>query len=714
MCEDRTRERLSFAKLHEGLRCALSEAPVQRQLFLYALLAVCTLVLLVHLPDLSARANLYDDQYYVINNPLVQNASWASAWRFLVEVRKPSTVPGYYHPLTMISLMVDRFLAGPRESIRVYHRTSLLLHVANTALLAVFLYLLLGQPLISAGVALLFGLHPIAVESVCWLSERKTVLSSFFALWSLIAYVRFARDHKMRFYATCVVTYMLALLSKPIALPLPFVMLLLDHWPLGGLRWRSVAEKVPLFGVAGTFTVIGYVSQLHSGSIRLPGQYDPLQVPLLLSHNMIFYVCKLFWPVHMSPHYESVDSIDPSNPQMIVSIVIACALVFLLLLSLRWTPAVAIGSLAALALILPASGIVSHAVAPVANRYLYLPSIGLLLALAWLLTRLSAGSREFGLLWRPFGVFLVVFLLAGAEATATRRYLHHWSSTRNLYEYALSMFPRSATLHNDLAVSLKLQGRREEAAEHFRAAIRGDPTFYRAHYNLAIVLDELGCGTRQVIRHYQRALQLAPWFVDARLNLGSVLFRTGHQCEGLASVQKAIEAAPRSAPLHYDYGTMLVAAQQAEAGLSHLRKAIEIDPHFVTAIKGLVWFLATHPDERIRDPNEAVRLAENMRAMTKDADVSVLDVAAAAYATAGQWDRAVAAARQALAIAARREKHEAVEQIRERLRLYEAGCPYREAPQVRLDRTRAALREQNGQKEDSKESQDVVEAVSTE
>jgi tetratricopeptide (TPR) repeat protein len=157
-----------------------------------------------------------------------------------------------------------------------------------------------------------------------------------------------------------------------------------------------------------------------------------------------------------------------------------------------------------------------------------------------------------------------------------------------------------------------------------------------------------------------------------------------------------------------------VAAQQAEAGLSHLRKAIEIDPHFVTAIKGLVWFLATHPDERIRDPNEAVRLAENMRAMTKDADVSVLDVAAAAYATAGQWDRAVAAARQALAIAARREKHEAVEQIRERLRLYEAGCPYREAPQVRLDRTRAALREQNGQKEDSKESQDVVEAVSTE
>ena len=191
MREDRKPEPLSFSRLQEERGRALSEAPAQKQLFVYLLLIVCAVVLLAHLPALSSQALLYDDQYYVTENLLVQNPSWPSARQFFVEVWRPSTVPGYYHPLTMVSLMVDRFLAGPHQSMGAYHRTSLLLHVANTLLLAVFTYLLFPRPFVAGAVALLFGLHPITVDSICWLSERKTVLASFFALLGPILSLKF-------------------------------------------------------------------------------------------------------------------------------------------------------------------------------------------------------------------------------------------------------------------------------------------------------------------------------------------------------------------------------------------------------------------------------------------------------------------------------------------------------------------------------------------
>ena len=157
----------------------------------------------------------------------------------------------------------------------------------------------------------MFGLHPITVDSVCWLSERKTVLAAFFALLSLIAYVKSAREHKSYYMIGCVAAYVLALLSKPIALPLPFMMLLLDYWPLDRLRWRSVVEKLPLLAAAGVFTVIAYVSQLHTATILLPGQYDPLCVPLVLCHNVAFYLGKVFWPANLSPYYRAHRSHQP-------------------------------------------------------------------------------------------------------------------------------------------------------------------------------------------------------------------------------------------------------------------------------------------------------------------------------------------------------------------------------------------------------------------
>ena len=197
-----------------GLGNVVSRSLSGRQCLVYMIVMVAILVTLVHLPSLSACALFMDDDQYVAMNPLVQHPSVESLCRVFREISKPSTVMGYYQPLTMVSLMLDRFLCGPYESMQSYHRTSLFLHVANTVLLGVLLYMLFSDFVAAAGIALLFGLHPIAVESVCWLSERKTVLATFFALWALIAYVKFSQEMKIRFYVMCTGMYILALLRS--------------------------------------------------------------------------------------------------------------------------------------------------------------------------------------------------------------------------------------------------------------------------------------------------------------------------------------------------------------------------------------------------------------------------------------------------------------------------------------------------------------------
>ena len=346
------------------------------------IVGVCIFVLLVYLPALSARALLLDDAQYVSKNPLVQNPSWGSVRRFFGEIGRPSTVRGYYQPLTMVSLMVDRYLAAGPDDLSAYHRTSLLLHLANTALLGVLIYLLFGEPVVAAGVALLFGVHPMTVDSVCWLSERKTLLASFFALIALILYVRFTQRRRPGFYLGCLFAYVLALLSKPITVPLPAMMLLMDYWPLDRLGRRSALEKVPLFAVGGIFAVITYVSQSGTAGVHWPAKSNPLYVSMVLCHNVIFYLRKLILPLNLSPHYEPPNVIGFANPAFAASMIVCLLLVFSLVLLRRHTPAPLIGSLIFFVTLLPVAGPIRAAYALVANRYVYLPSIGLLLVLA--------------------------------------------------------------------------------------------------------------------------------------------------------------------------------------------------------------------------------------------------------------------------------------------------------------------------------------------
>ena len=228
--------------VHEQVERLPRQPRSPKQILANLLVAVCVLVVAVHLPTLWSQALTFDDPQYLLNNDLVQNPSWASVQKFLAEVLEPSTVSGYYQPLTMISLMIDHALGGRPDNLLPFHRTSLLLHVFNTALIIVLLYMLFSNVWAAAGVGLLFGLHPMTVESIAWVGERKTVLATFFALWSLVLYVRFAQRRRPWLYGGCLAMYALALMSKPTSLPVPALMLLLDCWRGSSTSVRSLAH----------------------------------------------------------------------------------------------------------------------------------------------------------------------------------------------------------------------------------------------------------------------------------------------------------------------------------------------------------------------------------------------------------------------------------------------------------------------------------------
>jgi hypothetical protein len=294
--------------------------------------AVCVIVLAAHWPVLSAKALSFDDAEYVIKNVLVQNPSWASTKRFFTEVFVPSSVKGYYQPLTMVSLMLDYAVGGREDNLLPFHRTSVVLHAANTALVIVLLYLLFRNIWIAAAAGLLFGVHPMTVESVAWISDRKTLLAAFFSFWSLLFYILFARKTGKKYYVACLLAYLMALMSKPTSVFLPFVMVLMDYWPLNRLSWKSVREKLPLFVPFIVFIVITFVSQLASAGGWLPGheQHTVQTTLLIICHNIIFYPLKMLWPANLSSNYIYPRPFVISNPEVLADVVATVLLIILL------------------------------------------------------------------------------------------------------------------------------------------------------------------------------------------------------------------------------------------------------------------------------------------------------------------------------------------------------------------------------------------------
>jgi len=669
------------------------------------IIVVCLAVLVVHWPALSAQAMFLDDEQYFSENLLVQNPSWASAKRFLTEVLEPSTVGGYYQPLTMISLMVDHATGGRVNNLQPFHRTNLGLHIANTALVIVLLYILFGHIWIVAGVGLLFGLHPLTVEPITWVGERKTLLAAFFSLWCLVLYARYARKSDWKLYTGCMVIYVFALLSKPTSTPLPALMLLMDYWPLRRLRLQAVVEKLPLFVLGGISAIITYVSQSRTGAVVLPGQYNILRIPLTFCHNLIFYPYKIIWPTGLSPFYIYPDPFELSEPMVLAGVIGTCILIVLLLISLRWMRSALTGWAFFVIAILPTMQIIGFSDVIASDKFAYLPSVGLLMILASFLIWFCVGRRP---QMRRIIALIVILLLAGGQAVATRQYLSYWQDTISLYEYVLKLTPNVVQVHNNLGNALQSQGRVDEAISHYEHALRIKPDHARAHNNLGNALVSRGRLT-EAVNHYRQALQINPDYAKAHNNLANVLSSQGEFDEGISHFRRAVQIKPDYAEaycnmgkafqsqgrfeeaidcynqalqttpddpdVHDSLGQIFEAQGSLAVALNHYRHALRSRPDWPELLIRTARIIATAPQPEILDVKQAVRLTQQAAQLTGYKNPAVLDKLAAAYATAGQFDQAIATAKIAIRLAGEINAEDLANQIRKHLKIYEQTRP---------------------------------------
>ena len=462
----------------------------------------------------------------------------------------------------------------------------------------------------------------------------KTLVAAFFAFLSLNLYVCHVRKGGRKFYIGCIATYILALMSKPTSTPLPVMMLLMDYWPLKRFNRQAVLEKIPFFVVGAISAVITYISQTRTATVGLPTEYGPERIPLSICYDIVFYPYKIFWPVRLSSYYPFPSPLSLTEPTVALGIIGTCTLIPLLIISLRRTRGALTGWLIFFIGLLPTTQIIGFSNYVASDKFAYIPSIGLLLALtalgSWCWKGSKAGepkgifSRLGALTIGPIIVAVTVLISAGAEAVATRQYLVHWRDTLSLSQYMLELtpdvpqvlnlrayafqkagnldeavkqylrtlekMPNYVDARNNLAVTLKLQGKLNEAADHYRKALQVEPKNADIHYNLANTLQSLG-NLDEAISQYYEVLKIKPNQVHAHLNLANALSEQGKFDEAISHYRQALKVKSLEAAAYNNIGTILQTQGKLDEAIDCYSRAIRSKPDFVEAYRNLASLL---------------------------------------------------------------------------------------------------------------------------
>lgn len=498
-------------------------------LTLCLLLAAATLI--SYWPVRSLPFIAYDDGFYILDNPQVTaGLSWPGVrWAFT------TLHEANWHPLTWLSHQLDVSLFGLWAG--GHHLTNLLLHLINTLLLFFLLHRTTGAQWRSAVVAGLFALHPLHVESVAWVAERKDLLCACFTLLSLLAYHRYTLGRRWGL-PLVILTFALALLAKPMAVTLPCLMLLLDAWPLQRTAtiswWRLVGEKLPLFLLAAGSSVITVIAQRAGGAMISTKHAD---LPLRLSNaavSVITYLRRTVWPSDLAVLYPFPLQIP--GWQVAGSALLLAGGLLLAARCYRRHPYVLVGLLWFLGMLVPVSGLVQVGQQGMADRYTYLPLIGLFIAAVWLGADLTRNRR------RPLLAASALILLTGC-IFATRSQLAHWASSETLFRRALAVTERNYVMHMNLGNELKKSGRLDAALAEYLTATAIQPYNPDTHYYLADGLHAAG-RLDEAVTQYQIALRLRPNFLEAHNNLGATYYRQGKLAEAIVHYTEALRLQP--------------------------------------------------------------------------------------------------------------------------------------------------------------------------
>ena len=512
----------------------------------------------------------YDDESYITDNIHIQKGlSWTSIkWAF--------SSAGYsdnWHPLTWLSHMFDVQLFGLNPA--GHHFTNLLFHLLATMLLFGFLFRMTGLLWPSTIVAALFALHPLHVESVAWAAERKDVLSAVFWFAASWAYVYYARFPSIKKYALVFFLFALGLMAKPMLVTLPIIFLLLDYWPLKRLElsWRSfgrlVAEKLPLLLLTFASSIITIVAQ--HGALGSLKHYTLL---VRISNAIISYCVYLgqtFWPMNLSVIYTYV---RPQPVHAILCLLLLIAITAVTVWQCRKKKYLITGWLWYIVSLVPVIGIMQVGSQPHADRYTYIPLIGIFIMAAWGLNAIADKLTRF----QKLSAIVVLSAIFIGMAFKTREQIGYWKNGLTLFTHCFDVTKGyvDENAYYNFGNLLMQAGRTDEAISKYRKALELNPRHAKSHTNLGLLLAEIG-QIDEAIAHYQKSLQYGP-NVETHSNLGTLLAKQGRTDEAAAHFLKALEMNPAYGDAHYNFGYMLAGLGRTDEAIYHYQKAVEINP----------------------------------------------------------------------------------------------------------------------------------------
>jgi hypothetical protein len=506
-----------------------------------------------------------DDQVYVFGNPNVSGGLSAGgvAWAF-------TTFWGAnWHPLAWLSHMLDVSLFGMRAG--GHHVVSVLIHASNAALLFALLRRTTGSVRESGLVAILFAIHPLHVESVAWISERKDVLCAFFFLLALIAYARYRERPGPWRYGLVAWLYALALMAKPMAVTLPFVLLLLDRWPLrAGFSRALLLEKAPLFLMSAAASVVTLLAQASGEAVASASHLPPAARFLNAAHAYAGYLQKAFWPSGLSVFYPlprfTGDAAKALVPALALAAVTAAAIA-----CLRRRPWLAVGWFWFLGMLVPVIGLVQVGMQGMADRYFYLPSIGLFVAVAW-----GGGELAERLKVRGPALAAIVLVPLALLAASAWHQVGSWSDSATLYRRAAEAVPGNWFAHKYLATEAARHGRREEALGHLARVLEAGAGYN--DYQYAIFREHGGEGAAEAGEYLASVEAGIRADAEKMREIGLSKAEAGRLGEAEHFLRLSVRLFPRYAEGHYDLAVALARLGRNDEALPHFREALRIAP----------------------------------------------------------------------------------------------------------------------------------------
>jgi protein O-mannosyl-transferase len=564
-------------------------------------------VIFLYWPATSCDIILIDDHLYITSVQVPEGLTWDG---FKLAFMTP--VGGNWHPLTMLSYMLDCQLFG--LSAWGHHFVNVLLHAANTVLVFLLLEYLTRARWRSLFVAAFFGFHPLHVESVAWVAERKDVLSTFFGLLSLIFYANYAKSEtrnqklKNKNYLLCLLFLSFGLMSKPMLVTWPFVMLLLDYWPLERFKqavfWRLVIEKIPFFILVAVTSIVTFIVQ-KLGGYTVSIEHMPMGARC--ENAMISYcryLGKLFWPEHLAIFYL------PGNWQFWAvagSVITLTGITAVAWLCRRSLPFILMGWLWFLGTLIPVIGLVQVGFQTMADRYSYISSLGMFIVVVWGVHAIMRNRRH-----REAASAVGVGALICCFVS-TRQQLGYWQNSETLMRHALKVTKNNYAAHYNLGSVFLMKGEPDKAIEEFEEAIRLKPDYVEANCNLANTLEMKG-QLDEAIRQYLKTIQMAPNYADAHNKLG-VAYASEHRLdEAIEQFREAIRLDPNHAVDHYNLAVSLGMKDQLDEAIEQYKEAIRLEPlnaqpHYNL---GTVLGMKGQLDEAIRQFQETIRLKPDL------------------------------------------------------------------------------------------------------